>query len=397
VLAELALGTVLLVGAGLLIRSFEQLTRVDAGFRPDHLVVFDVALAGKKYSDDAAVNAFTDGVQRQLVDLPGVLDAAVAANRPFDPKPSFEGSVTFTIDGTPAPAPGSEPNSDFLPVSPSFFQTMGMTLVRGRLFSEAENRLQVPPVIVINEALAKRYFPGQDPIGKHLTFDFRHNASASPSDSVRARGEIVGIVRDTYFNSLNKAPGPATFFPFHTEPFAASFVLRTSVDPAALENEIRGVVAAADPTQPVFELGAMNDALAESVAPWRFYTVLLTGFGTVAFLLATLGIYGVISYAVSQETRDFGIRIALGARSGDVMYLVLARGASLILPGLAVGVVGALFLTRLIRGLLFGVEPLDRPTFAVVCLVFAVVGTIASWVPARRAARVDPIIAMRAE
>jgi putative ABC transport system permease protein len=214
---------------------------------------------------------------------------------------------------------------------------------------------------------------------------------------VRARGEVIGIVRDAYFTSLDHSPGPATFFPFHTEPFAATFLVRTAADPDALSNEIRRVVATADPNVPIYELGAMNDALAESLARWRFYTVLLTGFATVALLLATLGVYGVISYAVSQETREFGIRIALGARSRHVIHLVLTRGASLIVPGLAIGVVGALFLTRLIRGLLFGVQPLDQVTFALVCLVFAVGGTIAAWLPARRAARVDPIVAMRAE
>jgi putative ABC transport system permease protein len=204
-------------------------------------------------------------------------------------------------------------------------------------------------------------------------------------------------VRDAHFDSLESTVGPATFFPFHILPLAATFLIRTSADPTSLANEIRRVVATVDPGIPAYEVGTMNDALAASVARSRFYTALLTGFGIVALLLATLGVYGVISYAVTQETRDFGIRIALGARSGDVFQLVLARGASLTVPGLAAGIVGALFLTRLIRALLFGVEPLDRPTFMFVCLVFAVVGTIASWIPARRAARVDPIIAMRAE
>jgi ABC-type antimicrobial peptide transport system permease subunit len=204
-------------------------------------------------------------------------------------------------------------------------------------------------------------------------------------------------VRDAQFDSLNSKPEPATFFPFHRAPFAATFVIRTSVDPAHVVNDIRRVVAAADPSLPAYEVGTMSGALDQSVARSHFFTTLLTGFATVALLLATLGVYGVISYAVTQETRDFGIRIALGARSRDVFHLVLARAASLIVPGLAVGVVGALFLTRLIRGLLFGVEPLDQATFLSVSLVFAIVGTIASCLPARRAARVDPIIAMRAE
>lgn len=284
-----------------------------------------------------------------------------------------------------------------LPVSPSFFRTTGMTVIRGRPFREDENRLDAPPVVVINEALAKAYFPGQDPLGKHLTFGFMHTASASPSDTVRARGEIVGIVHDAHFGSLDKSPEPATFLPFRTEPFSATFLLRTSIEPSALANEVRRVVAGADRDVPIYELGTMDDDLSMTLSRWRFYTVLLTAFAAVALLLATLGIYGVVSYSVSQETREFGIRIALGARSRDVVYLVLGRSVSLILPGLAVGVIGALFVTRLVRVLLFGVEPLDQPTFALACLLFASVGTIASWVPARRAARVDPIVAMRAE
>jgi putative ABC transport system permease protein len=359
--------------------------------------VFDAPLRGEKYRYDPATNAFTDEVQRQLSAIPGVRNVAVAANRPFDPHPSFSGSTTFTIDGAPSPAPGLEPESRVLPVSPSFFQTMGMTLARGREFAEADNRRDAPPVVVINETLAQRYFPGQDPIGKHITFDYSHEVTASPGDTIQAGGEIVGIVRDAHFDSLKSTPEAATFFPFHLLPIQATFVIRTDARAPDIANDIRHVVAAADPTIPVYELGTMSDAMAASVARWRFYTVLLTGFAAVALLLATLGVYGVISYAVSQETRDFGIRIALGAGSRDVIHLVLTRGAALILPGLAVGVLGALFLTRLIRGLLFGVQPLDQPTFASVCVVFAVVGAIASWIPARRAARVDPIIAMRAE
>ncbi|HZS60355.1 MAG TPA: ABC transporter permease [Gemmatimonadaceae bacterium] len=387
VLAELALGTVLLVGAGLLIRSFERLTHVDPGFRPDHLVVFDADLSSKKYNDDATVNAFTDEVVGQLSAIPGVRNVAVAANRPFDPEPLFAGSTDFAIDGAPTPAPGTAPESRVLPVSPSFFQTMGLTLERGRGFTESDNRPDAAPVLVITEALARRYFPGQDPIGKRLTFNF----GAHP------RGEIVGIVRDVRFDSVTTTPEPATFFPFHHVPVGATFLVRTAVDPASLVNDVRRVVAAADPSVPAYEIGTMNDAMGASLARWRFYTALLTGFAAVALLLATLGVYGTISYAVSQETRDFGIRIALGARSRDVRQLVISRGVSLIVPGLAVGILGALFLTRLISGLLFGVEPLDPLTFTCVCLAFAVVGGIASWIPARRAARVDPIIAMRSE
>jgi putative ABC transport system permease protein len=394
VFTELALGTVLLVGAGLLIRSFQRLTNVDPGFRADQLVVFNVALSGNKYDNDAPKNQFADRVEAGLAALPGVQDVAVAANRPFDPE-NFGPGTLFTIDGTPPPAPGTEPESRLRPVSPAFFRTIGMTLVRGRTFSDDENRLDAVRVLVINQALADRYFPGQNPIGKHLTFGFWHGGSAD--SAVHPSGEIIGVVRNAYYRSLKTAPEPATFVPYRRFPLGASFVVRTALPLEGLDRQIRQVVASADPDVPTFELGTMNAAVAESMSQPRFYTLLLTAFAAVALLLATLGVYGVVSYAVSQQTREFGIRVALGAGSHDVVNLVLRRGASLILPGLAAGILGALFLTRTIRGLLFGVEPLDGPTLAIVCIVFVAVGAIATWLPARRAARVDPIIAMRSE
>ena len=394
VFAELALGTVLLVGAGLLIRSFQRLAEVDPGFRPDHLVVFDVALSGQKYDADPPRNQFADRVQAGLAALPGVQSVAVAANRPFDPE-QFGPSTFFTIDGAPPPTPGTEPQSRLRPVSPDFFRTMGMTVVSGRTFTDGENRTDAARVLVINQALADRYFPGQDPVGKHLTYAFWHSGSAD--STVHPSGEIIGVVRNAYYTSLAAAPEPATFLPYRRFPLGATFVLRTALPPAGLEGEIRRAVASVDPDVPTFELGTMNAAVADSMSQSRLYTMLLTGFASVALLLATLGVYGVVSYAVSQQTRDFGVRIALGARSSDVVTLVVRRGVFMIGPGLAAGILGAIFLTRVIRGLLFGVEPLDPWTFAVVCVAFGAVGAIASWLPARRAARVDPIIAMRSE
>jgi putative ABC transport system permease protein len=397
VMTELALGTVLLVGAGLLIRSLQRLTNVDPGFKADHLVVFDVALTTKKYGSDAPKIDFADRVLAGLAALPGVQSVAVAANRPFD-KENFGPSTSFTIDGTPPPVPGTEPESRLHPVSPAFFNTIGMTLLAGRVFTEAENRWDAAPVIVINQALADRYFPGQDPIGKHLTFAFWHGGSTAPGDSaVHPSGEIVGVVRNAYYRSLKSQPEPATFLLYRRFPLGSTFLLRTALPPSALEPQIRRVVASVDPYVPTYELGTMNAAVAESVSQSRFYTLLLVAFAAIALLLATLGVYGVVSYAASQQTRDFGIRAALGARPHDVMTLVLRRGALLILPGVGLGLLGALFFTRAIQGLLFGIEPLDPPTLALVSLVFVAVGAIASWLPARRASRVDPVVAMRSE
>ena len=397
VLTEIALGTVLLVGAGLLVRSFVRLLSVDPGFRADNVIVFDLALAGSKYQYDAQDNRFAEAVLTRLAALPGVTGVAVAANRPFDRDPAFSVSTSFTIDGQPKPEKGAEPESRLLPVSPSYFATMGMTLLRGRTFADQENRLGAAPVVVINEALAARDFPGQNPIGKHLTFGINHTVSADPKDTLRTRGEIIGVVRTVTHTSLSAKPEPATYVPYALLPFGPSFAVRTNADQVTAEREIRSAVAAVDRNAPVYGLQALRDAISASVEQPRFYTVVCGAFALVALLLAAVGIYGVISYGVSQRSREFGLRIALGATPHDVVALVLRSGTRLTLVGLAIGLVGALLATRTMSALLFGVSALDGLTFAVVCVVLAGTATLASWLPARRAAAVDPVVAMRAE
>jgi predicted permease len=397
VLVELALGTVLLAGAGLLIHSFERLTHVDPGFRSDHLIVFDVALAGRKYEYDAATNAYVDGVQSTLASIPGVVGVAVAATRPFDRDPIFDASTSFVVDGAPAPARGMEPESAVLPVSPSFFQTAGIALKRGRTFTAEDDRRDAGPVVVINEALAARYFAGQNPIGKHVTFGISHDISAAPGDTMRARGEIIGIVRDVKQTSLARASEPATYLPFHLLPASPTYLVRTASDPALVEREIRARATAVDPTMPIYELGTMDDALADSVARPRFFTLLLSIFAAVALLLAALGVYGVISHAVSLRSREFGIRIALGATAPEVIALVIRGGAWLTCAGIAIGVAGSMLATRAMSGFLFGVAPLDPLSLMGACSVLGIVATAAAWVPARRAGRADPMATMRAE
>ena len=397
VMAEVALGTVLLVGAGLLVRSFVRLVSVDPGFRADHAIVFDVATSAPKYQYDAESIVFADAVEARLAALPGTTSAAVAANRPFDRDPGFDASTSVTVDGEPKPAPGLEPESRLLPVSPSYFEAMGMRLVRGRTFTQQDNRLDAAPVVVINEALAARDFPGQDPVGKHVTFGIAHTVSANPADTVRARGEIIGVVRTVTHNSLSAKPEPATYLPYHVLPFGPSFVVRTKADPTVAEREIRAAVAAIDRDVPIYGLQTLSDAVSASVQQPRFYTVVCAAFALVALLLAAIGIYGVISYGVSQRSREFGVRIALGATASDVIGLVVRSGALLTGMGLAIGVAGAMLATRAMSALLFDVSPMDGLTFSVVCVVLGVAATLASWLPARRAAAVDPVVAMRAE
>jgi len=395
--AELALGTTLLVGAGLLVRSFQRLVHVNPGFNAEHVIVFDAATTGPRYEYDAGSIAFADQVLVRLAALPGTIGAAVAANRPFDEEPQFSASTSFTVDGTPRPALGSEPESRLLPVSPGYFDALGMTVLRGRAFTDAENRLDVAPVVVINDALAARYFPGQNPIGKHITFGISHSVSATPSDTVRARGEIIGIVHTAQHESLSGKPEPATYFPYRVLPFGPSFVVRTTADPSTVEREIRAQVAAVDRDVPIYELQSLSDALGASVARPRFYMLVCTGFAIVGLVLAAIGIYGVVSQTVTQRTREFGIRLALGATVDEVVRRIVRRSAWLTAGGLALGLVGAAVTTRAMRDLLFGVEPLDPAAFVVACVVLGGAALVAAWLAARRVGSVDPVVALRSE
>lgn len=394
VLAEVALATVLLAGAGLLIRSFERLMHHDPGFNPSHLVVFNLALPSM-YDDQ--MNARASEVLARLRALPGTQRAAVAAALPLDPNAPFGAHTSFRVIGEPKPVHGYEPISRIQPVSPSYFSTMGMTLVRGRWFTDAENRRDVPAVLVIDEALAAKYFPNQNAIGKQLTFGFQHTFTANPNDTLTMHGEIVGVARNAAYSALGGKPDPTTYVPYATAPVGAAFVVRTNADPRVTQASIQHVMHDADPNAPVYGLRSMDDALSASVAQPRFYTLLLGAFAAMALLLAALGIYGVISYVVTNRTREFGIRIALGATSRDVTRLVVRRGLGLTLGGIVLGGIAAAALTRVIRSLLFETAPTDVPTFVLGAIVLGVVATLASWLPARRASRTDPTVAMRAE
>jgi putative ABC transport system permease protein len=397
VVAELALGTVLIVGAGLLVRSFTQLITLDPGFKAEHLIVFDAALGGKKYEYDAATIQFTDEVERRLAGIPGTRSVAIASYRPIDASPGFDASTSYTIDGAPRPAKGSEPVAALLPVSPSFFSTMGMTVARGRAFTDAENRLDVAPVIVVNQALANRAFPGQNPIGRHLTFGISHGVSADPADTVRARGEIVGVVNDVRQVSLAATPAPAAYFPYHTLPIGQAFVVRTDADPASVEHEIARQVHETDPNVPIYGLETMSDALSASVAQPRFYTYVLSAFAAIALLLALLGVYGVVAYTVGQRTREFGIRVALGATVTNIIGLVVRRALVMGSVGIALGIIGAAVLTRGLQSLLFHVSSIDPLSYVIGALTLLAAVFIGSWIPARRISAVDPLVAIRAE
>ncbi|HEY9427763.1 MAG TPA: ABC transporter permease [Gemmatimonadaceae bacterium] len=394
VVVEMALAVMLLIGAGLLMRSFIRLVNVNPGFRTEQLVTFNVTLPDAKYPFDRHRLAFTRELQGSLGQLPGTKDVAVSFGRPMERM----GIITaFEVEGRAASTPDNRSISAVQPVSPEYFSALAIPLVRGRLYTASDNRRDAPPVVVINRELARRYFASEDPIGKRITLGMSHD-TAGPGTPVAAGGEIIGIVGDVKQLGLDSDAGPMTYVPFSRAPLNhVSVLVRSSADPRLLESEIRTRVRELDPNLPIFDLSTMKQVLSDSVSQPRFYLLLLGAFAGVALLLAALGVYGVISYAVSQRTRELGIRIALGASEERVVRLVLSSGFFLALAGVSAGLLTSLYSTRLLRTLLFDVPPTDPLTFIAVALLLILVAALAALIPARRAASVNPVIAMRAE
>jgi putative ABC transport system permease protein len=394
VMTEMALAVVLLVGAGLLIRSFVTLLKVDPGFRTENVVSFDVSTPSIKYPNDRDLRRFSADIQSNLSAVPGVQSVAVAFDRPMSNNAM---RVTFDIDGRPKESADNRLVADVLPATANFFATMGIPVIKGRTFTSAEENWGPPPVVVVNKAFVAKYLPTEEPLGKHITLGVTHDTLSTPSP-VDSKGEIIGVVGNVRQFGLREDPYPAVYLGWGTFPINdMSFLVRSRSDPAQLTAAIRDRVHAVDPTMPIYNIQTMEDAISESVAQPRFYTLLLTGFAGLALLLAALGIYGVVSYSVSQRTRELGIRIALGATQDRVVRLVIGQGMGLTVAGVAIGLVGAYWLVHLLATLLYGVTASDATTFVGVSVVLLGVASLASYLPARRASRVDPVIAMRAE
>jgi putative ABC transport system permease protein len=396
VVAEMALAVVLLVGAGLLLRSFARLIHVDPGFHPDRAIAFNVLLS-KRYEYDPQTSAFATSLIDRLRHLPGTIEAGVTNAYPFAAHEGFKVGTTFNVVGQPHAPPGQEPATQLEGVSSGYFRALGIRLVNGRIFTSAEDRRDMPPVAVINQAFASKYFPGRNPIGERLILGLSHSTGPNPTDTLTAQGEIVGVVGNVREASLADTVKPLTYVPYSSLPFQVSGVLRTTADQSTARRAILATVGELDPNLPVYDISTMNRALAASVAQQRFFAALLGMFAAIALALAAIGIYGVISYSVSQRTSEIGIRIALGAAPERVLRLVLGGGMSLTAVGLVIGVLGAAGFARGISTLLFGIPPFDPLTYVGVVFGLAAVALLACWVPARRAARVDPVIAMRTE
>jgi putative ABC transport system permease protein len=282
-------------------------------------------------------------------------------------------------------------------VSPAYFTALRVPLVHGRLFTDAENRADRPPVVVVNEEFVKRYFPSEEVIGRRIKLGISHD-TAEVGDAIDAGGEIIGVVKNVKDAGMQSEPFPTVYLAFNTLPLTdLSFVMRTTADPATLQNVVRARVHEVDPNVPIYDLKPMTQYVSESVGQPRFYALLLGSFAFIALLLAALGIYGVISYAVTQRSRELGIRIAIGATRERIVALVLQQGMAPTALGVVAGMVAAAWLTRVISSLLFGVSALDPVTMLSVPALLAGVAIVACLIPARRAARVDPAIAMRVD
>ena len=385
IVSEVALSLMLLVGAGLLINSFWRLLRTDAGFDPKNVLALDIPLTRDKYTTPEQRSAAFEELIARTKTLPGVRDASVVSNVPLT---DFDIELSFQIEGRPPYKLGEENVSDYTIVGNDYFRTMNIALLRGRVFTN-QDTASSPRTLVVSEAFVRRYFPNEDPVGRRIVFD-------GPTQVPR---EIVGVVGDVRRNGLDVDVQPEMYVSHMQKPERRlNLVIRSEVEDASqLTQAVRAEIKAFDPNQIIWRAQTLEDLLSTSVAPRRFNMMLLGVFAGVALVLAAVGLYGVMSYSVSWRTHEIGIRMALGAERADVMRLVVRQGMTMTVIGLALGLIGAYFLSRLIVGLLYGVSATDPLTFAGVSIVLLAVALLACLIPARRATRVNPLVALRTE
>ena len=406
VVVEVATTLVLLIGAGLMIRSFYLLQKVNPGFSYDHLTSFSISLPVKKYANDDTRSNFYNSLMTNLRALPGVESSAAASGLPLG---NNGWQTSFTIEGRPEPPRSETPLMEACLVTPDYFKAMNIPVLRGRAFNDhddkshlagkdlsklTENQREAAGInsIVIDEEFARRYWPNEDPVGKRIRLGGGHDANSSVL-------EVLGVVGRVKMESLsqdsNRVQG---YFPFLQSPQGSmTVIVKGSGDPNQLIASARQQVKALDPDQPIYSPRTMGDIRAESVAPERLNLTLLSLFAGIAFVLAIVGIYGVMSYSVTQRTHEIGIRMAIGASRADVFKMILGHGMKLTLIGVGIGLVGAFALTRLMATMLFGVEPTDATTFGTIAVLLVSVALLACFIPGRRATKVEPTISLRYE
>jgi putative ABC transport system permease protein len=380
VIGEVAIAMVLLVGAALMIQSFLRLRRVDPGFRPENVLAADISLPSSRYKNGRQVLNFQRQLLERIATLPGVRSVGAAAYLPFS---GTSNSWTITIEGRP----GEWPEPGWRPVTANYFRTMGTPLVKGRDFAASDDDETAPGVAIINEAAARAYWPGEEPLGGRFKLEGRSYS-------------VIGVVKDVKHVQLDGEATPEMYFPYSQLPITwrgMTVVARTEFTPEQIAAALRSAVQELDKDQPIYNVRTLEALLAKSVARPQFHMLLLGSFAALALFLAGLGLYGGMSYAVSQRTHEIGIRMAFGAQPRDALRLVLGAGLTLTLTGIAMGLLAAFALTRVMASLLFGVSVTDPLTFAVVALLLITVALLACFVPARRATKVEPVVALRHE
>ncbi len=393
VVAEVALSLVLLVGAGLMIRTLWNLRSVSPGFQPDHVLTMRIGVAANDFTNEAEEIQFYDDVLRRVRAVPGVQYAGVTDDLPLQ-----GGSMQpVAVEGQEAVEMAHQPEVSVRVLSPQFLRAMGIPILRGRDFSEADVATS-RPVVLVSESMAKQFWPNQDPIGKHVTLTF----------FPKERREVIGVVGDVKDRGLDNADPVSTLYwpiaQFYTPPSLGKFraiplalAVRTATDPQSIQSAVRGALHEISPRTPLIEVQTMDAIVDESLSPQRFNMLLLAAFAGLALVLAAVGLYSVLAYATRQRVKEIGIRMALGADRSDVLRMVLIEGLRPTLIGVAIGAVGAVSLSRVLGALIFGVKATDAPTYAAVALLLTAIGMLASTIPAYRATRVDPITTLRDE
>lgn len=385
VVAEVALALVLLIAAGLLVRSFSQLQHVKLGFSPEDVLTLHIDLPDYKYPDDRMNLAYFDQLLPRLESLPGVEAAGLVSNLPLT---GASMSTTFTIEGRPPASPQERPIADYTIASPGFFKALRIPVVRGRAFGP-EDAANAPGVLLINEAMARRFWPGEDPVGQTVSVSV---------GKYKGPRQIVGVVGDVRRTALSEEPRPEMFVPYAQHPDGyMAMVVRARPDPMALAPAVRREVLALDRDQPVTQIRSMQQVVSDSEATRRFYLLLLSLFASLALALALMGVYGVVAYSVTQRSHEIGVRIALGARPGRIVGLVIRQGMLPVVLGAVAGALAALALTRAMSSLLYRTSATDPAVFLSAAAGLTLVALLAIFIPAYRASRIDPVKALRQE